>query len=160
MANLAKTLKNSGLKAKHIAKLVGGSGGKGSGSKADDTALGGLGYEIVKVGVMTTLSVATKHLKTVGPIPASPDVLGTVAGLGMALIGKGKTRRLGRAIAVGGVNACIARAVWGGQGFEIVYNEQGQVSGVREVPADAVSSRATGGASRPRATVDADAVAA
>jgi hypothetical protein len=73
--------------------------------------LGSAGHEIVTIGSHAVLALASKNVDQIGPVPVKPDVAGGLAGLGMMLLGKGKTKRLGYRIGLGAVHALITRFV-------------------------------------------------
>ena len=80
--------------------------------------LGGTGHEVLEIGVHAGLALASKNIATVGPIPVKPDVAGVLVGAGMMMLGKGKTRKLGKSVAKGAVNACITR--WIADDFTVI----------------------------------------
>lgn len=73
--------------------------------------IGKAGHEVIKLGTHAVLALASKNLDQVGPIPVKPDVLGGIAGAGMMMFGKGKTKALGKSILTGAAHAIITRYV-------------------------------------------------
>lgn len=98
MSKLAKY--KAGLsRAKSAAVRLGGGAEK----------VGKAGHEIIKFGVHAGLALASKNVDSLGPVPLKPDAAGLGAGLLAMMLGKGKTRALGRSVATGAAHALITR---------------------------------------------------
>lgn len=73
--------------------------------------VGSAGHEIITFGSHAVLALVSKNYDGLGPIPVKADVAGIAAGGLAMMLGKGKTRKLGRSVLKGAGHALITRMV-------------------------------------------------